>query len=295
MIPHEFLKYLPATNCGECGYAACLAFAVAVTKGGISFDLCPYIEKDMLPAELTAATEATGSDFSEQAERGQDERDMALVAHLKSKIQSVDFARLSHRLGADWSKNNPDQLSFHYIGRSILLGREDVVMDGRQLVDPRDQILLYNYVAFGGNANGDTADRAGKGVPNRTWVGMESLPNSIAKIRTLASYCEVRLAERFAGRIEQLALLCQQIGGDKGRDEQAQSADVAAVLPVLPCIPLYLLFWDQDTEAGFEARVKILFDQYVMDFLDLESLVFAAERMADRLLELDGLAGESDD
>ncbi len=40
-------------------------------------------------------------------------------------------------------------------------------------------------------------------------------------------------------------------------------------------------------EDGFEARVKILFDQNVMDFLDLESLVFAAERMADCLLELD--------
>ncbi|MCW5210250.1 DUF3786 domain-containing protein, partial [Desulfobulbus sp. N3] len=29
--------------------------------------------------------------------------------------------------------------------------------------------------------------------------------------------------------------------------------------------------WDQDMEDGFEARVKILFDQNVMDFLDLES------------------------
>ncbi|MCI5159325.1 MAG: DUF3786 domain-containing protein, partial [Candidatus Electrothrix sp. AUS1_2] len=43
----------------------------------------------------------------------------------------------------------------------------------------------------------------------------------------------------------------------------------------------------QDEEDGFDARVKILFDQHVMDFLDLESLVFAAERMADRLLALD--------
>ncbi|MCW5200548.1 DUF3786 domain-containing protein, partial [Desulfobulbus sp. F4] len=45
--------------------------------------------------------------------------------------------------------------------------------------------------------------------------------------------------------------------------------------------------WEADTEDGFAAKVKVLFDHHVLDFLDLESLVFAAERMADRLLELD--------
>ena len=281
MTPHEFLKYIPATNCGECGYAACLAFAVAVTKGGVAADLCPYVKKDMLPAEFGAAGEEAGPD---RVERGQDERDMALVAHLKSKIQSVDFGRLSRCLGTDWSADSPDQLRFTYLGRPILLGRDEVVMDGQQLVDPRDQILLYNYVAFGGGAE--------ERLPDGSWVGMESLPNSIAKIRTLATYCEERLAERFAGRLAELALLCDRIGGEKDRDEQGPSADFAAVLPVLPHVPLYLLFWDHDPEDGFEARVKILFDQHVMDFLDLESLVFAAERLADHLLELDREPGD---
>ena len=291
MTPHQFLKYIPATNCGECGYAACLAFAVAVTKGGVTPDLCPYVQKDMLPAEFRAAKGEAGLD---RVERGQDERDMALVVHLKSKVQSVDFHQLSHRLGADWSADSPDQLRFSYLGRSIILGRDEVVMDGQQLVDPRDQILLYNYVAFAGNASdtGSTGSTGGIGggverLPSGTWVGMESLPNSIAKIRTLATYCEVRLSERFAGRIQELAQLCDKIEGEQGNDEQGQSADFAVILPVLPHVPLYLLLWDQDLEDGFEARVKILFDQYVMDFLDLESLVFAAERMADRLLELD--------
>ncbi len=282
MTPHEFLKYIPATNCGKCGYAACLAFAVAVTKGGVTPDLCPYVQKDMLPAEFGA--EKGGLD---RVERGQDERDMNLVAHLKSKIQELDLCEFSCRLGTDWSADNPDQLRFSYLGRSILLGRDEVVMDGQQLVDPRDQILLYNYVAFGGDAGDIRGEKAEGKLPGGTWVGMESLPNSIAKIRTLATYCEGRLAEKFAGRIEELAPLCDKVGGEKGNDEQGQSADFAVILPVLPYVPLYFLFWDQDLEDGFEARVKILFDQHVMDFLDLESLVFAAERMADRLLELD--------
>jgi hypothetical protein len=295
MTPHEFLKYIPATNCGECGYAACLAFAVAVTKGGVTPDLCPYVQRDMLPAEFGAEKGKAGLD---RVERGQYERDMALVAHLKSKIQELDFCEFSRRLGTAWSADSPDLLRFSYLGRSILLGRDEVVMDGQQLVDPRDQILLYNYVSFGGNAGGDADGNIGGGaeerLPNGTWVGMESLPNSIAKIRTLATYCEGRLAERFAGRIEELAPLCDKVGGKRGNDEHGQSADFAVILSVLPYVPLYFLFWDQDLEDGFEARVKILFDQYVMNFLDLESLVFAAERMADRLLALDRQNREQD-
>ena len=52
-------------------------------------------------------------------------------------------------------------------------------------------------------------------------------------------------------------------------------------------MPHYLLFWDEEAEEGFESRVKVLFDQHVLDFLDIESLVFSAERLAERILELD--------
>lgn len=279
MTPHDFLQYIPTTNCGECGYAACLAFAVAVTKGGVSPELCPYLNKDELPAEFSLDNKETGLDI---VDRSLEERDMALVAHLKSKVRPLDFSSLAQRLGADWSGDRPDVLKFSCLSRLVELGGETVVMDGQRLVDPRDQILLYNYVAFAGGAGGGIGD----GIPDGTWVGMESLPNSIAKVRTLATYCEQRLAERFSGRADTLAEVCRKVGADDN-DQSDQSADVGMIIPVLPRVPLYLLFWDQDLEDGFEARVKILFDHHVMDFLDLESLVFAAERMADRLLELD--------
>ena len=271
MTPHEFLKYLPATNCGECGYPACLAFAVAVTKGGVSPKLCPYVNSKDLPADVAPPQAEGGMDA---VDRGQEERDMALVTHLKSKVKDLDFNALSRRLAADWSEQDPDVLKFSFLGRPVELGRTFVSMADEQLVDPRDQILLYNYVAFGGGR-----------IPDGTWVGMESLPNSISKIRTLATYCELRLAKRFSGRAEKLTALCTKIGAVSGPADQ--SADVGMIISVMPHVPLYLLFWDEEPEDGFEAKVKVLFDHHVMDFLDLESLVFAAERMADLLAELD--------
>ena len=271
MNPLEFIAYTPKSNCGSCGHPTCLAFAVAVTKGGAPATDCPYVDSAALPPELKQGkTEGN----LQAVERGQDERDMALVAHLKSKIRDLDFQQLSRRLGARWSPDRPDILKFIYLGRQVEIGRNHLEVDGGQLVDPRDQILVYNYVAFGGGQ-----------VPDQTWVGMESLPNSISKIRTLATYCEQRLAECFSGRGGRLTELCLCVGGVQGPADQ--SADVGMILPVLPYVPLYLLFWDEEPEDGFEAKVKILFDHQVMDFLDLESLVFAAERLADRQMELD--------
>lgn len=272
MNPLEFVALTPKSNCGRCGYPTCLAFAVAVTKGGVSATGCPFVDSDTLPADLNQAEVTEGLSA---VDRGQEERDMALVAHLKSKLSALDFKRLAGRLGAVWSADYPDRLCFVYLGRPVELGREQLEVEGRQLIDPRDQILIYNYVAFGGGI-----------IPDGRWVGMESLPNSISKVRTLATYCEQRLSARFSGRPQRLEKLCRLIDGTE--EATGQSADVGMVVPVLPYVPLYVLFWDEEPEEGFEAKVKVLFDHHVMDFLDLESLVFAAERMADRLAELDG-------
>ncbi len=272
MNPLEFVALTPKSNCGQCGHPTCLAFAVAVTKGGAIATGCPFVDLDSLPSEFLQ--EGSSNKGLPVVDRGQEERDMALVAHLKSKIQGLEFSRLAARLGAKWIPDRSDELCFSYLGRPVVLDRTHLTVDGRKLVDPRDQILIYNYVSFGGG-----------NPPQGIWVGMESLPNSISKVRTLATYCEQRLSTRFCGRPEALMERCRQVGGSSG--PSGQSADVGMVIPVLPYVPLYLLFWDEDSDDGFEARVKVLFDQGVMDFLDLESLVFAAERLADRLAELD--------
>ncbi len=271
MEPFELVALTPKSNCGDCGHPTCLAFAVAVTRGGALPGRCPYIDSSSLPPELGKQLSDVGL---KDVAKGQQSRDLALVAQLKSKITQVDFKKLAPVIGADYSSSGVEQLTFTYLGRLIQLSKENVTMAGEALVDPRDQILLYNYIAFGGGRS-----------PDGTWVGMESLPNSISKVRTLETYCEKKIAACFSGRSIALEKNCQLIGGKANPDDF--SATLAMVVPVLPQLPLVMIFWDQEPEDGFDARVKILFDHHVLEFLDLESLVFTAERMADHLVDLE--------
>ncbi len=43
----EIFKLLPGTNCGECGEAACMAFAVKIALGRLAPSLCPQLQKDL--------------------------------------------------------------------------------------------------------------------------------------------------------------------------------------------------------------------------------------------------------
>jgi len=263
LTPFAILRLTPKNNCGECGHPTCLAFAAAVATTGFPADKCPYIDPTSLPQTRSAQTPAGTTE----------ERDLALIQHLKDKVNDLDFAAIHENLGADWQASNPNAISFHYLGYQVQLGKDSVLLDGHEPSDHRDQILLYNYV-----------HSCGGKPPTENWVGMESLPNSISKIKTLAVYCEERLAQLFSDRNPTLILGTMETMDGRLADEA--TAAISMIIPVLPRVPLYVLFWEAEPEDGFAAKVKVLFDRHVLDFLDLESLVFTAERLAERFAEL---------
>ena len=272
MQPLEFIKYTPRTNCGECGYAACLAFAAAVTKGGENPEKCPYVDVSQLGEEFSGQNR--GKDGLEGVGKLLDEKDLALVAYLKKKTSSIDFSTAGESIGCSWSGTEKDCLLLQFFGRDVELCHNGILIDGKAVEDPRDQILLYNYVHFGGGPE-----------PEREWVGMESLPNSISKIRTLRVYCEERIASHFTGKTDLLKKYAPQLGAVL-QENTEQNCSAAFLIPALPRLPLFVLFWDEEEEDGFPAKVKVLFDQNVLEFLDIESLVFVCERMAERWVEL---------
>ncbi|HID01906.1 MAG TPA: DUF3786 domain-containing protein [Desulfobacterales bacterium] len=272
MQPLEFIKFTPRTNCRECGYPACLAFAAAVTKGGENPEKCPYVDLAKLGDEFSGGNH--GKDGLDGVGKLLDDKDVELVAYLQRKTSDIDFAAAAEAIGCEWSGPEKDCLLLQYFGRDVELSHDGIRIDGKDVEDPRDQILLYNYVHF-----------AGGDKPTQEWIGMESLPNSISKIRTLRVYCEERISEYFAGKTDLLKTIAPQLGAET-KENPEQSCSAAFFIPALPRLPLFVLFWDEEKEDGFPAKVKVLFDQKVLDFLDIESLVFVCERMAERWVEL---------
>lgn len=260
LSPLAIVKRTPLTNCGKCGHPTCLAFGAAVVKTGISLALCPFID----------LTGIDGEQLPQTPSKDQKAADLEFIASLKKKIHPFNLSNLAPQLGASVSRDTPDTLFFRYLGQEVSLSKTEVLIDGHEPEDPRDQILLYNYVFGQGNQ-----------PPANDWIGMESLPNSISKIKTLATYCEKRLAELFANHPDDA--IWSAIKAVDGTSTTEQSANISAVIQVLPMIPQFILFWEAAPEDNFAAQVKVLFDRHVLSYLDLESLVFSAERLADRL------------
>jgi len=264
ITPLELVKRTAKSNCGECGYPTCLAFAALAVKGVADPRRCPYLDANGLDLPQAAAV------AEEQLHQS---RDLQLIEQLKAKVASLDFGAIAGPLGAEWRPGEPACLCFRYLGQEVRFTKTGILIDGNGPADPRDQILLYNYVHSGGGT-----------PPTGDWIGLESLPNSISKVRTLATYCENRLAGHCSAfPIEAIATATARLDGIR---QPAAAASLGVIIPMLPRVPHYLLYWPAEPEEGFPARVKVLFDHQVLDYLDLESLVFSAERMADALMAL---------
>ena len=260
----DLIKMLPRTNCKECGYPSCMAFATHVLRENENPDKCPYWSAEDLAAVKKALLEQ-GDDTAYPDHLG------AARKFVQEKIKDYNFSSLAVRLQAEFGCDEQGEyLRINLLGRFYRVGKEQVTLIDGGEHDLWEHVLLYNYIA-----------EAGGRPLIGNWVPMESLPGSLAKRKVFASGCEDRIAAVFSGRGQALVRALTRLGARF--PELDSNADVAAVFYPLPLIPFQLLFWDADTEDGFPAQVKILFDETVLDYLDIESLVFLGQKSAERL------------
>ena len=266
LTPMHLYKLTPRTNCRECGFETCLAFATQVIVGQGDVDLCPYLDHEAvqpLRAQLADQHAAGIGVRREGFEKA--------LQFLRGEIRKWNFREVAQSLGAEYSEpDGTPALRFTYFDRAVAVTYEDIVSDSDESLSPYDKILLYNYV-IGGAVD-----------PSGTWVGMETLPNSVSKVKSLRGHCEAPLAQKYAGRLSRLPELIVGIGREiELREEQV---DFAAEFQILPRLGIRVLWWDEDESEGFSARVKFLFDRKVLETLDLESLLFTCEQLTDRLM-----------
>ena len=267
-MPHtvmELLKTLPRTNCGDCGQATCLAFATHVIKEGEELSRCPH---------LTEAAQAIAEDIESQQAEGLGRRRESLAIALEAlqeKVAPLDLAGLAEGLGVTYGEDNGRPcVDLDYFGHRLRVFKDEVCYPEGVEANPWDAILLYNYLAS-----------QGREEPTGKWIAFQSLPNSVSKTKTLKRL-EGELAAHFAGKQAQLEEQAPRLGAMPVK--VAEDADLQLVFRPLPKVPVLLLFWEADPNEGFPAQVHFLFDGNVSAFLDLESLLFLVEQLADRLM-----------
>ncbi len=267
----ELLKMLPRTNCGDCGYLTCMAFATHVLREGVAPAVCPHFD----PPKL-ARVEAILKEQEEGGVTAFPEHFVSAKKHVISKIQEYDLKELAPFLGADVvQQQDRDALVIPLLGRRYAVSKDEVTaLDGGEH-DVWEHVLLYNYIA-----QACREPLAGK------WVAMGELPGALAKKKAFEEGCEDVIAGAFAGRVEDLHEVLLKLGASS--PPMDTNAEFHAVFHPLPRIPFLLYFWDEDRDDGFPAKVKILFDATVLCYLDIESLVFLGEKTAQRLLALKG-------
>ncbi|MHC1729543.1 MAG: DUF3786 domain-containing protein [Syntrophobacteraceae bacterium] len=268
LTPIHLYKLTPKNNCGQCGFASCLAFSTQVIVGQADITSCEYIDageqqlfESRLAAQLQEGIGAQREGF-EQA-----------LQFLRQEILACDLQIVAPGLGGEYFESDGKAaLRLTYLGKEVIVtaaGIDETNSDAA--LSPYEKIVIYNYVTRGATE------------PAGVWVGMESLPNSVSKVKSLRSHCRQPLARASAGNI---GLLPSAIAGlGKEVPSSGEKADFAAEFQILPKLSIRILWWDEDEQEGFRAATKFLFDSRVLSVLDLESLLFACQLITDRLLE----------
>ena len=258
-----YQKILPRTNCRECGFPTCLAFASMVVSEKHPLGNCPHVPPEVL-AEAKKELEA------QYAAGKWTKRDMAADAlqWAKERAASMKIEDLPDRIGGELVEMDGETvLKLPYFTGAVFIREGAISHDDGSDLNRWEQVFLFNHLAQGGSVQ-----------PTGDWKALEAFPNTVSKVKSMRAHVEAPLRECFTGRRDALREAALAIGGvDKtvGMD----SADLAVALRPLPRVPVMVMFWDAEAEEGMDAEVKLLFDETITHHLDIESIMFLSERI----------------
>lgn len=254
---------LPRTNCKDCGFPTCTAFASKVVAEKYPLENCPHIASDVL--------ERCEKELQEQYAQGKWlKRDLAedALSWARTRAASIKLENLPARIGGDIiTTDDKEGLKLPYfIWNVFICGFDISKMEGDELTR-WEQVLILNHLAQGGSRK-----------PTGNWKGFIQFPNTVSKVITITNDVEKSLSEFFSGKKDELLKRAMAIGGKEVTDIEG-SADLAVLFTPLPRVPVVLLFWDRSDEDDFQGQVKLMFDETAIEHLDVESLVFLSERL----------------
>lgn len=259
---------LPKTNCRECGELTCLAFAAKVVSENIPLSKCPHVSEDV----INRYQKELDVQYSKGVFAKRDPAKDALI-WVRERAASMNIEDLPDRIGGELVEfNGKKALKIPYFNSYVYVTDTLIFSDSGEL-DHYEQVFLYNHIAQGGRRN-----------PTGRLIPFHELPNTVSKIKSLDKHIKKPLQQRFEGKVEDLRKRALDIGAEDVSNEYS-TCDLALLFRPLPKIPILFLFWDKEEEDNMPAQVNILFDETIIDHLDIESILFLLEKLVELLTD----------
>jgi hypothetical protein len=258
---------LPKTNCRDCGFPTCLAFASIVVSEKHPLENCPHIPADILRRCKTELAEQ----YAEGKWLKRDLKEEALK-WARSRAASMAVEDLPGRIGGELIRSDGGTvLKLPYFSEHLHIAGTTITRSDNSGLTRLEQVFVLNHLAQGGYS-----------IPTGHWKGFIEFPNTVSKLVSMKAQVEEPLVEHFTGKKEELLTRALQLGARPLPGYQG-SADVAVVFTALPRVPVALMFWEAIPTEDFQAQAKLMFDETITEHLDIESIVFLSERIRQML------------
>jgi len=257
--PIQIFQLLDNSNCGQCGETTCMAFAAAVFRGQRSLSECPRVDPSAIPAR--EQDEARPLDPVEASEREMAQR----LRDLQQGIAGLDLAAAADRLEGEFDGS---RLHLKVLGMDVAVDFQGMLHTAIH-TNYWIAVPVLDYVL---NAPGVP--------PNGEWKPLRELSQGISWQGLFGQRCEKP--------IKRVADICPELFSTlldmfQGRPpESGAEADIAAVLHLLPQVPVLITY--SYPEEGLDSHLSVLFDASADKNLSIGS-IFALGTGLGRMLE----------
>ena len=247
----DIYKKLPGNNCGECGESTCMAFALRVKSAQRKISECPYVKQE----DEESADQEPVVTMENNYKR--------VSRELEEEIKHVDLKEAADAIGGSYeSRNGEGMIRLKMMNKEYEVRNEGLFEDDNYCQDSWSKIIIYDYVRRKGNLplTGD-------------WVSLGHFPDAASHSKAFQKNAEDKISEKFNSDLRGLVSRCKELEGLETSGKL--KADYVCGFNLLPCVPMYLSFWEADDE--YSASCKLYVDRSADAYIDIEYLAYLLE------------------
>lgn len=258
--PFQILRYLPKTNCKECGYETCLAFATYIyAYGPSSLKKCPYISDDVI--------KQISDLFSLEKDVKKSVTMIELWEEFRKNLSNIDFKNFKNKKG--FTIEN-DGITFNLLDEKIFVTHKDISSEKSNLSE-HTKILIFYFLQCALKLEGEPEFHDYRSFYSKL------------KVRDVTQEeFEIKIQNAVRNELGKLKNIIESFGGREVSDYK-DVYDLSMVVEIFPDIPVLILY--RQGEEEFPPFCKLMFDKRCGLCFDSEGLEYLADYFAEKIIE----------